>query len=131
MVQRFIPADGRPDSTRVKLLALTLVVGLAACLLNPHHVRAFTVLPTELDPNVTAGLQKDSSFWPIFVWPGDVRYRNRSELGYNIPGFSYAALLALGLISFGLNYKQFRMAHALTWLAMAALTAFPHQRQTR
>jgi tetratricopeptide (TPR) repeat protein len=128
-LQQYVPgAERRPDPARLKLLAIALAVGLAACLINPHHVRAFSSLPSELVPNVSEVMQKDKSWRSQFISTTNILYTSRPEYGYSIPGFSYWAVMALGLLGFGLNYRSLRADQILVWAAAAALPlAFNHR----
>src|SRR5262249_37538583 len=120
-LQQFVPGPARTDMARVKALGLTLGVGLAACLLNPHHVKAFTSLPMELVPNVSPQMMKDKSWAPVFASTVDVLYTNQVQLGRSIPGYCYWLVMALGVLSFVLNYKAPRASFIVTWLALALL----------
>jgi hypothetical protein len=92
---------GEPPAV-IRALALTLGLGLAACLLNPYHFRAFT-LPAALDLSVS---------------------RELPELGLPVSRPAYAALLVLGLVGFLVNRAALRWPRALLWLALLVLGVF-------
>jgi hypothetical protein len=107
---------------RVKILALTLIVALAACLLNPHHVRVFQ-LPNEfaggdLDPAFKAESPIKYQFMGFF----EAEYRDEARQGAkNIPGLCFLILTALGLIGIVMNLTHLRWSLLLTWVAFLAL----------
>src|SRR5262249_16722835 len=105
-------ATGWPPAT----LALALAVGLAACLLNPHHVRAFA-LPPELAPR--SELRRDPLFASFYQSPWGALYAARVG---DVAAWSYYALLALGALSFPLTWVVWRWGRPLTWLAFAILS---------
>ena len=106
------------QKTRVspKMLAIVLGVGLVACLANPHHYRALFKLPPELGYL----LVQVADIWPDSLIGGgryllelsrvgDSRqttsvftklYFMRSDLGANLAGYGFFALLALVSASF-------------------------------
>src|SRR5262249_33806707 len=99
-LQQFVPRAQRTGPALLKLVGITLAIELAACLLNAHHFRAFSVLPSELVPNVSPQMQKDKSQWAYqFLTATDILYRSKPELGYSIPGLCYWLVMAIGALS--------------------------------
>jgi hypothetical protein len=127
VVQRFFPgADARPASPeRIKMLAVSLVAGLAACLINPHHFYVFTVLPAELSSyKLSAELLRENYYGLQFLQPISSLYLKDAQFGNNVIGYCYGALLALGIASFALNLAHVRWAQVLTWIAFAGLSIY-------
>jgi tetratricopeptide (TPR) repeat protein len=120
-LQQFVPGAEQTEMARVKALGLTLGVGLAACLINPHHIKAFTSLPMEVVPNVSPQMMKDKAWAPVFASTVDVLYTNQVQLGRSIPGLCYWLVMVLGVASFVLNYRAPRASFIVTWLALALL----------
>jgi hypothetical protein len=122
------PAGAGPDSFAPgerRTLALVLAASVAACLLNPHHVRAFT-LPYQLGlTGVPDELARDPQFRGMFINPFEKSYYNNIYFGLSVAGLAYYPLLALGVASFvcalGGGWRWWR---ALLWLAFAALSAY-------
>lgn len=122
------PAGAGPDSFAPgerRTLALVLAASVAACLLNPHHVRAFT-LPYQLGlTGVPDELARDPQFRGMFISPFDKLYYNNFYFGLSVGGLAYYPLLVLGLASFvcamGGGWRWWR---AVLWLAFAALSAY-------
>jgi hypothetical protein len=99
-----------------------VLVGLAACLLNPHTYRAFA-LPAELSPVAwTSGLAQDFRFLAQFAspWPEYLR----EALKLNVAAIAYLALLALGPASFVLHRPALQSWRLTVWLPFAALAAW-------
>jgi tetratricopeptide (TPR) repeat protein len=119
----FGPAGERALKRR-HLISLTrvLVVGSAACLLNPHHYRAF-ILPALI-----------SQVTPVDVYDRDSTFRQLFNSSWNrgflqdygeIAGSSYFLLMALGLLSFMLTFfRGWRWWRLLVWMAFALLAAY-------
>lgn len=121
--QRLIKVGAPPaDPGRIRSLAAALGVGLVACLLNPHHVAAFTRLPIELVSNLDPEMKNDPAYRLQFLSPLDVIFFNRTDLGKSFPGGCYLALLTALTFSFTLNLRRIRLAHFLVALAMMGLS---------
>jgi tetratricopeptide (TPR) repeat protein len=133
---------GRPVSLKPAALGKVLAVGLVACLLNPHHFRAF-VVPNELAyliVNVTdllpswmvAGgktVQQIRAVDPnTITWISPLAWLHLTHvgLGNNVAGWTYFVLLLCGLVSFALPLIRFpRMVSfsaLLVWLIFAVLS---------
>ncbi len=109
---------GKSDLQSRKMLGLVLVVGLAACLLNPHGVRVFA-LPAELAYmviQITGPIPSDylaggNSLYDLArIDPTLVRFFSplmseywQPTYGLNVAGVSYFVLLGLGVLSFVLT----------------------------
>jgi tetratricopeptide (TPR) repeat protein len=122
LIQGLMPGSEAIDKTRIKNLCLTLVVGLAACLVSPHHYHVFTVLPTELNANVVLEMQRERSQLGQFLSPLDIVYQNNSGLGKSIGGYSYLVLAIVGLGSFIMTSIRPRVALLLIWAAFLGLS---------
>jgi tetratricopeptide (TPR) repeat protein len=117
---------GRKSSrglARVRTLGIVFLVGLGACLLNPHHVHAFE-LPSHLGSVATLqAMGEKSGFWSILQSPFHPD-QFRLSVALSVAGQAYFLLLLLGLISFGLNYSQVRWDRVFIWLGFALLSGF-------
>jgi hypothetical protein len=132
-----------------KTLGLVLGVGLAACLLNPFHVRVFQ-LPPELayialslteplkiplpDDLVAAGrtLRELRKADPSDAWtlsPLAREYWSSPRFGYNVAGLAFYPLFLLGLLSFTLvalvrpqpGAPTLQVSRFLVWLAFGIM----------
>jgi tetratricopeptide (TPR) repeat protein len=127
--EQWDPARTGPDASapgELKTLALVFVASIAACLINPHHVHAFT-LPYQLClTGVPEPLQDDMQFRSLFLSPfdGDGRYFQRNYGMVTPAGMAYFPLLLVGLVSFGLSLSAWRWWRATLWLAFALLSAY-------
>jgi hypothetical protein len=101
-----------------------LPASVAACLLSPHHVRAFT-LPAELSAALTeAGLLSDPRFGRLFVSPWQLGIHRQRAAAINLAEWSYFLLLVLGLASFVLNWKWLSGWRLLVWVVFGLLGAW-------
>jgi hypothetical protein len=120
-----IGAVGAGGKTRGDLsgLALTLGVGLLACLLTPFHVHGFTV-PVELGLSATAqALEKDPALQHLFISPFEETYFH-SGAGWSIPGLAYLILAALSGLSFAGSREAWRDWRLPVWLGLFGLSAW-------
>jgi tetratricopeptide (TPR) repeat protein len=109
-----------PEPTEARTLLVVLGVGLAACLLNPHGYRVFT-LPIELySPTLNAIHGHDPQLYN-FPSPLNRVYYSRPGLGLNPTGLAFYPLLLLGVLSFALTYGSWRLSRLTLWLGFALL----------
>lgn len=125
-----IGVDARQPEDRRTLIAV-LIVGVLACLINPHHIYAFAI-PSALpltEPGAT--LKNDPYFGAAYISPFSSSYFE-VNIGLSVAGLSYFVLVAAGLASFALNgepgsnAKQtgWRWWRGLVWLAFLLLSAY-------
>ncbi|MGH7169055.1 MAG: hypothetical protein ACRELG_02095 [Gemmataceae bacterium] len=116
---------GGSDKDRADLpgLALTLGLGLLACLLTPFHLHGFTV-PPELGLTATAkALKQDAVLQKLFVSPFEERYFH-SGAAWSIPGLAYLALVVLSALSFVGSRDAWRSWRLPVWLGLFGLSAW-------
>jgi hypothetical protein len=113
------PSGARRGNALV--LGLVLIAGLAACLVNPYHVYAFR-LPALINPFERAS-QPDALFPLPALTPFHGDYY-RVTTGLNPAGMAYFPLIALGALSFGLNYASWRWRWALLWVGLLVMSGF-------
>jgi hypothetical protein len=137
------PGEKSPAPGRLKTLALVFVVGLLACVLNPHHVYVFT-LPPEL-AQLAAGLPLPADFIAeglainrlqefdasnplrfFCISPVSMLYFQVGTPGRTVAGLAYFPLLLLGLASFALclRVRTLRYWRLLLWTVLALLSLF-------
>jgi hypothetical protein len=105
-------------------LGYATLAGVAACLLNPHHVFAFT-LPAQLGlSDVSAALAKDEQLKILFLSPLDFKDYWTTTNGLSASGLAFVPLFLAGLISFGVNYQSLRWSRALVFAAFAMLSLY-------
>jgi hypothetical protein len=123
-----------PRREELPRLAAVLVIGLAACLLNPYLTQVFTTLPPDLAGlRLGDDLRQDPMYRRLFLSPF-VEGRSLIELqsgayanpqdSQNVAGFAYFALLLLGLVSFAVNVDGWSWWRAVVWLGFAALSGW-------
>ena len=109
-------------------LGFVLLACLAACLCNPHHVRAFTSLPIGLSQwGGMETFKTDDYFKWYFLSPWlDIRLYFQENIGLSVAGVSYFVLLALSLASFvcvGLyRPAAFRWSRLFVWVFFVVLS---------
>jgi hypothetical protein len=111
---------GTPPADR-RVPGWLVLATVAACLLSPHHVRAF-VLPAEVSPAVLRSpLADDPRFRHVFehAWHWR-RYADPAE-GLNGGGIGFLALLAVSGASFLVNRPAVRGPRFLLWLGFTLL----------
>jgi hypothetical protein len=125
------PADPLGPLPDAGTLARALVVGVLACMVNPHHVRVWE-LPIEL--TATPEIESDPRLGYLGVAPYKGAFWQTSAWGYNANGVAYALLLAAGvyvtfltgavgrLIGPSGDVDPLPLPHALLWLGFAALS---------
>jgi hypothetical protein len=142
-----VAARGPVVSTAdVRTLGLVLVVGLAACLVNPYLHRAFT-LPLDLaypfadvlpEWMVTVGVSAHQllAAMPLSrpdISPFNDLYWADAGVGWNVAGMAYFPLLLLGLVSFALVVglphgdlwaRRFPAGWLLAWAPLVVLSVF-------
>jgi len=141
---------GQTPAQRPAKLGAVLLAGMAACLVNPYHFRAFTlppelaymaiqagnVLPSwmvaagETIQGLISGEQSlprnQQGYRQLWLSPLSESWRTQVGLGNNIAGLAYFPLLLLGLTSFALpalrNARVFPWPRFLVWLFFAFLS---------
>jgi tetratricopeptide (TPR) repeat protein len=113
------------DPAQLRTLALVLVAGLAACLLNPHHYHVFQ-LPFQVSPSTPLDiLSQDIVLWRLFWSPfSELILRSLDvDLAY-LCLLTYYVLLATSLVSFGFVLgRAWRWWRVTVWLPFAILGA--------
>jgi hypothetical protein len=101
-------------------LGLVALAGLAVCLLNPHHVRAFA-LPAAVGPSAAPELLQE------ILGPGQTLSPFAEAFwrdGLTPAALAYYLLALLGLLSFAAGAGNWRWARALVWVAFFLLSAY-------
>ena len=113
-----------PEPNLISRLALVLVVGIAACLINPHHYHAFS-LPAQLSwSGPREILRADPLLNQLFQSPVDV-YLAKDTGRMSAVGVAYFLLLSLGFVSFVLGLLNgWRWWRLFVWLPFAVLGAY-------
>lgn len=117
--------EGTDEARRRELITLGLVLAtsLAACLVNPHHIHAFT-LPPEFGAGATNDLaQGDPQYRAFLVTPLRQLYY-QPALGLNPAGLAYWPLLVAGLASFVCMFGRAPWWRLLVWLPFALLSLY-------
>ncbi len=115
------PGADAPGSPAPRL-ALILVVSLAACLINPYHLHAFT-LPAQLGFSESAqALRADGQFSGMFLSPLSSSYF-RLSAGLSVAGLSYFLLLVLSILALVLaGRKELNWGRTLVVASFALLS---------
>ncbi len=108
-----------------RTLLLVLAASVAACLINPFHVWAFTP-PAALGLSPAAGaLGADAQFRGLFHSPFEGLYLNPA-FGLSVAGLAFYALALLGLASFAAAQwvGRWRWERVLVWVVFLLLAAW-------
>lgn len=100
-------------------LARALLVGIVACMLNPHHVRVWD-LPIELMGS--DAVAADAGLRELFLSAFDTAYRENPRLGNNLNGFVYAVLLVGGSLVLAVGTGRAGLAQAALWIGFALVS---------
>lgn len=109
-------------------LVIALAAGLAACVINPHHVRVFQ-LPGELSSDAITEIKAFQHDIRVDVSPFQPNYFGRDQVffrpkGLSIAQWCYYPLVLLGLVSFVLNLRSGSWSRFLIWLAFFLLSVW-------
>jgi hypothetical protein len=120
-------APAKPVNALVKALLLSVIAVslnpffLAAAVKDPTEAVA-QLLPMELGFALPAGATEDTDLRLLTTSPMSLDFQNKPELGANANGYSYAALLILGILSLLMGYTRLRGAHITLWLVFGGLS---------
>lgn len=124
--QYFAPVrtgEDAPEPNLVSHLALVLLVGLAACLINPYHIHAF-VIPNQVSPNLPVELLRTDTYLrliPISIFDTGAFQQTAG----NTSVIATYLLILLGLASFALTFSHgWRWWRLLIWGAFFFLGAY-------
>jgi hypothetical protein len=121
-----------PDT---KTLTRALVIGIVACMLNPHHVRVWQV-PFELTQVFTGAktFAGDPAFADQLVSPLTAEFWSNPVHGYSLNGLAYAILILAGIYAVALtgpigravgspaDVDPLPLPHAALWCVFAAFS---------
>ncbi len=116
--------EDAPEPGQFGKLALVLVVGLAACLINPYHIHVFAI-PREFAPNLPTELIRTDSFFRSFqISMFDTKAFSQSA--GEVSMISAYLLVILGIASFVLTFliNGWRWWRLLIWGAFFFLGAY-------
>jgi len=111
------------DPAELRTLGYAVLAGVAACLLNPHHIFAFT-LPAQLGiGDAAAAVKNDPQLKLLFLSPLDGAWWTSTH-GLSAPGIAYVVLLVAGVVSFTLAYNTLRWNRVLLFVAFGLLSVY-------
>jgi tetratricopeptide (TPR) repeat protein len=97
---------------------------LAACLLNPHHVRAFMFPPDLALGPAAEALRDDARFQWLFTSPWQLKHALWAAGTVNLAGWAYVALSLAVVLSFGVCPAAFASWRFPVFLVFGALGAW-------
>src|SRR5262249_41629822 len=109
----------RPDPAVIARLVIVFILGTAACLANPFVIRAFE-LPTEVWAFMNpSSLKTDPWFSTYFL----ARMGKNYLQNFEVMAVAYLGLVALGVVSFALNFAEIRWWRVALWVPFFLLSA--------
>lgn len=120
--QRMQPAEAGEKRLPLRPLTIALIVGVLACMLNPHHVGVWR-LPDELQTSVGATVSRDAAFAPIFrssFEKGGLDL-DSAQGGNPINGVAFIALVLLNVLALFLARNRLSWGLLLVNSGMLAL----------
>lgn len=124
--QRLSASAGEPQAARQNelwTLGGIFIVGVAACLLSPHHIHALT-LPPEFGLTAASDLlENDPQFRTLFYSPVRKEYYS-PYFGLSVAGIAYWPLLLLSLASFALSIGRLSWPRLIVWIGFALLSFY-------
>jgi len=113
--------EPRRENESTLTFLITLVVSVAACLVNPHFLKVFE-LPDEIVPSFfDESVRADLLFANYLLGPFEHGYLQRGPIA---PSIAFLALLIIGVISFVLNTREQPWRRFLIWVALAVLATW-------
>ncbi len=123
-LQHFRVQGGSGESRRLRTTALALVVGVAACAVNPFHVQVFTLPPELWTAFSNSPLRGDPFFQTFFLSPLQGAFWKSPQWFPSAGGIGFCLLAGLGVISFLLNSTNWQWWRVLVWLPFLLLALF-------
>ena len=124
------PADPFPPAPPLPALGRAVALGFIAVLLNPTFVAAVVkdpleavtqFLPPELGVDIPREVADDIELSILVRSPLESDYQSQTNLGKNVNGVAFAALLAGGAAVLLAGFGRLRVTHLLLWLLFAGL----------
>lgn len=118
-------APTRQSASSASVVGLPLIVialaGLAVALLNPHHVRVFT-MPALLDPAAAEYPLQDAGDRAALYSPWE--YLDDAASLQQPARLAYGGLIVIGLLSFAVQGAKLSIARLLVWAAFLTLSVY-------
>lgn len=110
----------------IRDLAKALILGVVACMLNPHHVQVWQI-PSEFGFGLPPVVKSDELYSLLLLSPLSSSFTERAAFGYNVNGLAYGLLLLFGGLAIVGGFSALRLSHLLLWIAFLVLS-FQHHR---
>lgn len=117
----------RDEGEQPTVLWKAFVIGVVACMLNPHHIRVWTLPPELVDSELAKVVADDVEYSPVFqdaFGKGAVDFGIGAERDHPANVYSLTFLVVLGLVSFALNYRRLSVGLLLVWVGSVLLYLF-------
>ncbi|MFO0937412.1 MAG: hypothetical protein U0798_12955 [Gemmataceae bacterium] len=113
-------AFGTPPPTSG--LIKTLILGIACCTANPHHIHVWQ-FPSEMSLGLPAeAMINDNEMFVAVVEPYSTHFWDVPTRGKNLNGGAYLAMFLVSGISLAMSFGKFRVSHLLIWIVFAYLS---------
>jgi hypothetical protein len=103
-------------------LAKALLLGVAACMVNPHHINVWQ-LPPEFAAGLPAeGMMNDVELISAVLEPYAEPFYDVAGRGKNLNGAAYLILFLVSSLTMAFSFGRLRVGHLLLWLAFSYLS---------
>lgn len=103
-------------------LAKALVLGIAACMVNPHHVNVWQLPPEFAAGLPVAGMMNDAELISAVLEPYAEPFYGNAGRGKNLNGAAYLILFLVSSLTMAFSFGRLRVGHLLMWLTFAYLS---------
>jgi hypothetical protein len=103
-------------------LAKALVLGVIACMANPHHIHVWQLPPEFAAGLPAAGMMNDVELLSAVLEPYAEPFYSSIGRGKNLNGASYLILFLASSLTMAFSFGRLRVGHLLLWLAFGYLS---------
>ena len=128
--------DPFPPAPPVAGLGRALLVGTAACLLNPTLLAGLVkdpadafgqMIPADLGWGLPADVTDDPELAHLALTPLSPGFMENPAFGYNLNGLAALILFVGGAAALAFDFTRLRVAHLLLWVGFAAIALQSHR----
>lgn len=103
-------------------LTKALLLGIAACMLNPHHVHVWQLPPEFASGLPAVGMMNDLELISAVLEPYSDEFYEKAGRGKNINGAAYLILFVVSSLTMSFSFGRLRVSHLLLWITFGYLS---------